>query len=37
MGRAFGSSVTMVDGDTLNVRGCLIGGFICKSQIWRRD
>jgi len=37
MGRAFGSTVTMVDGDTLNVRGCLIGGFICKSQIWRRD
>ena len=37
MGRPFGSSVTMVDGDTLNVRGCLIGGFICKSQIWRRD
>ncbi|MGP7795427.1 DUF2147 domain-containing protein [Sphingomonas sp. CLY1604] len=37
MGRAFGSTVTMVDADTLNVRGCLIGGFICKSQIWRRD
>ena len=37
MGRAFGSTVTMVDADTLNVRGCLIGGFLCKSQIWRRD
>ncbi|NYD91562.1 DUF2147 domain-containing protein [Sphingomonas melonis] len=37
MGRAFGSTVTMVDANTLNVRGCLIGGFICKSQIWRRD
>nr|WP_243848206.1 DUF2147 domain-containing protein [Sphingomonas insulae] len=37
MGRAFGSTVTMVDADTLNVKGCLIGGFICKSQIWRRD
>jgi len=37
MGRTFGSTVTMVDADTLNVRGCLIGGFICKSQIWRRE
>ena len=37
MGRAFGSTVTMVDADTLSVKGCLIGGFICKSQIWRRD
>jgi uncharacterized protein (DUF2147 family) len=37
MGRAFGSTVTMVDADTLNVKGCLIGGFLCKSQIWRRD
>lgn len=37
MGRAFGSTVTMIDADTINVRGCLIGGFICKSQIWRRD
>lgn len=37
MGRTFGSTVTMVDADTLSVRGCLIGGFICKSQIWRRD
>ncbi|MHA0319683.1 DUF2147 domain-containing protein [Sphingomonas melonis] len=37
MGRAFGSTVTMIDADTLNVKGCLIGGFICKSQIWRRE
>lgn len=37
MGRAFGSTITMVDLDTLNVRGCLIGGLICKSQLWRRD
>ena len=37
MGRAFGSTVTMIDGDTLNVKGCLIGGMLCKSQIWRRD
>ena len=37
MGRAFGSTVTMIDADTLNVKGCLIGGLLCKSQIWRRD
>lgn len=37
MGRAFGSTITMVDANTLNVKGCLIGGFICKSQVWRRD
>lgn len=37
MGRAFGSTVTMIDADTLNVKGCLIGGMLCKSQIWRRD
>ena len=37
MGRAFGSTITIVDADTLNVKGCLVGGFICKSQTWRRD
>ena len=37
MNRSFGSTIQMVDADTLNVKGCLIGGFICKSQIWRRD
>lgn len=37
MGRSFGSTVTMIDINTLNVKGCLIGGFICKSQIWTRD
>ncbi|WP_267394665.1 MULTISPECIES: DUF2147 domain-containing protein [unclassified Sphingomonas] len=37
MGRAFGSTITMVDANTLNVKGCLIGGLICKSQLWRRE
>ncbi|HVF92766.1 MAG TPA: DUF2147 domain-containing protein [Sphingomonas sp.] len=37
MGRAFGSTITVVDADTLSVKGCLVGGFICKSQLWRRD
>ena len=37
MGRTFGSTVQMVDTNTINVKGCLIGGFICKSQVWTRD
>lgn len=37
LGRAFGSTITMLDANTLNVKGCLIGGFVCKSQVWRRD
>ena len=37
MGRTFESTVRMVDANTISVRGCLIGGFICKSQIWTRD
>lgn len=37
MGRAFGSTITMIDADTLNVKGCLIGGLICKSQLWHRE
>lgn len=37
MNRTFGSTIQVVDADTLNVRGCLIGGFVCKSQLWRRD
>lgn len=37
MGRAFGSTITLVDARTISVKGCLIGGFVCKSQIWQRD
>jgi uncharacterized protein (DUF2147 family) len=37
MGRAFGSTIAMNDANTITVKGCLIGGFICKSQVWRRD
>jgi uncharacterized protein (DUF2147 family) len=36
MRSSFGSTITLVDSQTLRVKGCLIGGFICKSQDWRR-
>ncbi len=36
MGRSFGSTLALVDANTISVKGCLIGGFLCKSQIWRR-
>lgn len=36
MGRTFGSTLTLVDADTIAVKGCLIGGFLCKTQTWRR-
>jgi uncharacterized protein (DUF2147 family) len=37
MGRTFGSTITLVDSNTIDVKGCLIGGFLCKTQTWRRD
>ncbi|WP_082543383.1 DUF2147 domain-containing protein [Sphingomonas sp. Leaf339] len=36
LGRHFSSTITLLDRDRLKVKGCLIGGFICKSQVWRR-
>lgn len=36
MGRTFGSTLAMVDANTISVKGCLIGGFLCKTQIWHR-
>ena len=36
MGRTFGSTLALVDANTISVKGCLIGGFLCKTQIWRR-
>ena len=37
MGRTFGSTITLVDANTIDVKGCLIGGLICRTQTWRRD
>ena len=36
MGRTFGSTLKLVDANTISVKGCLIGGFFCKSQTWHR-
>ena len=37
MGRTFASTITLVDPQTILVKGCLIGHFVCKTQRWRRD
>lgn len=36
MGHRFSSTITELSPNELKVQGCLIGGFICKSQIWQR-
>ncbi|MEG3125309.1 DUF2147 domain-containing protein [Sphingomonas sp. GB1N7] len=36
MGRSFSSRIEQVSPDALKISGCLVGGFLCKSQVWRR-
>jgi uncharacterized protein (DUF2147 family) len=36
MQSAYYSTITMVDPQTLNIKGCILGGLLCKAQIWRR-
>ncbi|WP_241656491.1 DUF2147 domain-containing protein [Sphingomonas oligophenolica] len=36
MGRSFSSRIKQVSPETLTISGCLIHGFICKSQVWHR-
>ena len=36
MGRTFHSTIVALAPDRLKISGCLIGSFLCKSQIWRR-
>lgn len=36
MNRTFSGSVSLQNRDAVEVRGCLIGRFICKSQTWVR-
>ena len=36
MGHSFSSRIERLSSDTLKISGCLIGGFLCKSQIWKR-
>lgn len=36
MGRSFSSTITVPAPGRLRIRGCLIGGIFCKSQVWQR-
>jgi uncharacterized protein (DUF2147 family) len=36
MGRSFQSTIEEVDASHLKISGCILGGLLCKSQIWRR-
>ena len=36
MGHSFPSTITRLGAADLKIRGCLIGGFLCKSQIWHK-
>lgn len=36
MGRTFYSTINVESRDALRISGCILGGLICKSQIWRR-
>jgi uncharacterized protein (DUF2147 family) len=31
------AEIRLVEGDRLRVRGCAVGGLICKSQLWTRS
>lgn len=36
MGKTYYSTITLLDPNSLKISGCILGGLICKSQIWRR-
>lgn len=36
MGHAFSSEIDELSPTRLKVKGCLFGGFVCKSQVWTR-
>lgn len=36
MGRRFSSQINQLSSGQLRVRGCILGGLICKSQLWTR-
>jgi uncharacterized protein (DUF2147 family) len=36
MGRHFPSQIDQVSAGQLKVKGCVLGGLICKSQVWTR-
>lgn len=36
LSRSFTSTITRIDAGTLKISGCILGGLICKSQLWHR-
>ncbi len=36
IGKEFSGTVKPLDYDTMEVKGCIAGGLICKTQIWTR-
>ena len=36
MGRTFYSTITRLDPQALKISGCILGGLICKAQVWHR-
>lgn len=36
IGRRFSSRLKQTSPQALTITGCLVGGFLCKSQVWRR-
>lgn len=36
MGRRFSSRINALSATQLQIKGCILGGLICKSQIWTR-
>ena len=37
MGRSFSSTIRRINANSLKISGCVLGGWICKSQVWQRD
>lgn len=36
MGDTFFSTIRQLDQNTIKISGCIMGGLLCKSQVWRR-
>lgn len=36
MNRRFFSKIEQVDANTMKLKGCILGGLICKAQLWKR-
>lgn len=37
MGKTYYSTIEQLGADRLKISGCILGGWICRSQIWRRQ